>query len=194
MRLQDLIIKNQAILRHREKEYRQNREIPLPQGPGSTSIGTIFDCNRSHFERVLKAYWDKLYVGWNPYKNEGNGCWEVWQRPMHKTPVLRYYDETTGEKIYTAEYKPNDFEHWVADLPFLSYDFIKKLQAMDSWENKNQVADHDYQHALHQQKVDDMEEENIKYVVKNNKQHFRDLLDYVQSGYEPTQFFTKRTK
>lgn len=190
----DQEILNQAILRHREREDRQQRRIPAPRGYGSISVGSIFDCNRKHFERILKAYWDRLYVGWNPLKLDGKGCWEVWQRPMKKTPVLRYYDEITDERIYTMEYRPNDFEHWVADLPYLSYSFIEKLKKMDSWENKNQVADHDYEHAKLQQKADDDEDKHIRNVVKDNKKHFRDLLDYTQSGWNPLDFFTKNIK
>lgn len=189
---QDLLVKNQAILRNKEREFKQKREIKLPQGPGSISVGTIYDCNRNHFERLLKAYWDKLYVGWNPFKSEGLGCWEIWQRPLKKTPVLQYHDEITGDKIYTLEYRSSDYEHWVADLPHLSYAFIEKLKKMDSWENKNQVSDHDYEHAKYQDKLEAQENENIRNVVKDNKKHFRDLLDYVQSGYDPVQFFYRK--
>lgn len=189
---QDQIILNQAIQRHREQEVRQKREIPIPRSFGAMSVGSIYDCNRKHFERALKAYWDKLYIGWNPLKNDGMGCWEVWQRPLRKTPVLRYFDQTTGVKIYTAEYKPNDYEHWVADLPFLTYDFIGKLRKMDSWDNKYQVSEHDDEHERHLERIENLEEENIKYVVKHNKQAFRDLLDYTQEGFNPLQFFNKK--
>lgn len=190
----DSAVKAQAIQRHVEIEARRNVTTDVPRGPGNTSIGSIFDCNRKTFERMLRSYWDRLYVGWNPYKKEGRGCWEIWQTPLRKTTKLAYHNETTGEKIYTTEYRPNDFEHWVADLDYLSYAFIEKLKSMDSWENKNQVADHDYEYERQQQKLEDQEEEHLKYVVKHNKAVFRDLLDYTQSGLNPLDFFTKSTK
>lgn len=189
---QDKITKNQAILRNQEREVRQKRRIDPDRGPGNTSVGSIHDCNRKHFERALRACWDKLYVGWNPYKNEGRGCWEVWQRPSKKTPVLRYHNEVTGEKIYTLDFLPNDFEHWVADLDYLSYDFIGKLKEMDSWENRNLVAQHDQSLEDYNQKQQKKEDDNIKYVVRHNRQQFRDLLDYTQQGFDPLQFFTRK--
>lgn len=189
---QDKIVLNQAILRHKEREARQKREIPIPKGPGWTRTGSVYDCNRKHFERVLKAYWDKLYVGWNPMKNEGNGCWEVWQRPSQKTSKLQYHNEKTGEKIYTLEYQPNDFEHWVADLDYLDYAFVDKLREMDGWENKQHVSGHDSKLEEYNKKLEQNEDEHLKYVVKHNRQVFRDLLDYTQSGFDPLQFFNKK--
>lgn len=187
----DKIILDQAILRHQEREYRQKREISFHNGPGWISVGSVFDCNRKSFERALRDYSDRLYVGWNPFKREGRGCWEVWHRPSQKTPVLRYYDEITGIKIATLEYLPNDFEHWVADLEYLSYDFIGKLRKMDAWENKQLISGQDDLYEEERAKAEKAEDEHIKYVVKHNKQAFRDLLDYTQSGYNPLDFFTK---
>lgn len=189
---QDKLVRDQAVLRNREKENRQKRDLIPPRGDGNTVIGSIHDCSRKGFEKALRAYWDKLYVGWNPYKLEGRGCWEVWQRPLRKTPVLRYYDEETGQKIYTLEYRPNDFEHWVADLEYLSYDFIGKLKQMDSWENKNLVLEHDNKLEEQKQKADQRESNELKYIVRHNKQAFKDLLEYAQAGYDPLQFFTKK--
>lgn len=189
---QDQVIKTQAIQREYEQAERRKREPSFSKGDGNTIVGSIFDCNRAHFERLLKGYWDKLYVGWNPFKNEGRGCWEVWQQPTKKTPVLKYYDESEGTKIYTLEYQPNDFEHWVADLPFLTYKFIEKLRSMDAWENKQQVSDHDHAIERHHQKLEEEETDNIKQIVQNNHQAFRDLLDYTQSGYNPLQFFSRK--
>lgn len=186
----DSVIKDQAILRNQEQQERRKREILLPRGPGNTVTGSIHDCNRKHFERVLKAYWDKLYVGWNPYKNDGIGCWEVWQQPSKKTPVLRYEDDSMS--LWTMEYKPSDYEHWVADIPYLSYSFIYKLKAMDAWENKHLTQQADDQLDEYHEKRQKAEDDNIKYVVKHNKSLFRDLLDYTQQGYDPMQFFTRK--
>lgn len=188
----DRIIRDQAILRNKERENRRGYEINPPRGPGNTSVGSIYDCNRKHFERALKRYWDKLYVGWNPYKNDGIGCWEIWQQPSKKTPVLRYDDGDMA--IWTTEYQPSDFEHWVADLPYLSYDFIGKLREMDAWENKQLAKTNDDKLEDYNTKKQHAEDENIRYVVKHNKQVFKDLLEYTQQGYDPTQFFTRRPK
>ncbi len=188
----DQQIKAQAILRNEEQQARRKKEYTPIRGEGNTVIGSIHDCSRVGFEKALRAYWDKLYVGWNPFKQEGRGCWEVWQRPSKKTPILRYHNEETGEKVYTLEYLPNDFEHWVADLEYLSYDFIGKLRSMDSWTNKNLTLEHDNKYDEARQKADKAEDDNIKYVVRHNKKVFRDLLDYTQAGFDPLQFFTKK--
>lgn len=192
MKRQDQIIKNQAIQREYAQAERREREPKFPQQVGNVSIGSIYDCNRKSFERALKNYWDKLYVGWNPLKRDGLGCWEVWQRPSQKSKILRYEDKATDTKIYTLEYIPNDFEHWVADLEYLSYDFIGKLRAMDSWENRNLISDHDAAYEAHQDKLERDASDNIKQIIKENKQTFRDLLDYVQSGYNPLDFFNRK--
>ncbi len=186
----DTLVREMAIKRELELAERRKRAINLPQGPGNTVTGSIYDCSRTGFESALRAYWDRLFVGWNPYKNAGKGCWEVWQRPSTKTPVLRY--EKADTKIFTLEYVFSDYIHWVADLEYLSYDFIRKLRSMDAWENKNLTQQHDDQYEAHFAKLDKDEDENIKYVVKNNKKVFRDLLDYVQSGYNPLDFFSKK--
>ncbi len=187
---QDRIVKSQAILREQETEFRRKQIRQVPKGPGNTCVGSIFDCNRKSFERMLKGYWDRLYVGWNPFKNEGRGCWEVWSRPSKKTATLEYED-TSGLKFYKLDYKPNDYEHWVADLDYLHYGFIEKLKKMDSWENKQLVSDHDYEYTKYQDKEQQKEDDNIKYVVRHNKQLFKDLLEYTQQGYDPLQFFRR---
>lgn len=190
----DRLVLDQAIKRNKEKEYRTKREWSLPKGPGSTRIGSVFDCNRKSFERLLKDYSDRLYVGWNPFKNGGKGCWEVWHRPSQKTAVLAYYDETTGFKLYTADYQPSDFEHWVADLDYLYYGFIEKLHKMDAWENKQLISGHDDEFEKERERREKQEDEHLKYVVRHNKSVFRDLLDYTQSGINPLDFFTKNLK
>lgn len=187
----DQLIKLQAIQRNREIEFRRKAYHDVPKGLGNTVVGSIHDCNRKGFEKMLRAYWDRLYVGWNPYKREGVGCWEVWARPSKKTPTLAYKD-SSGLKIYTTEYRPNDFEHWVADLDYLSYGFIEKLRKMDAWENKHQASDHEYEYERAYQAAEDKEDDEIEYIVKHNRKAFRDLLDYTKQGYQPLQFFTKK--
>lgn len=188
----DQLVKKQAIQREYEQAARRKREPKFPHGPGHASTGSIYDCNRKSFEKALRSYWDKLYVGWNPYKKDGQGCWEIWQQPSKKSRVLQYHNEETGVKIYTLEFKPNDFEHWVADLDYLSYDFIGKLRSMDAWENKHLIAQHDDEYEAHREKLERDEDDNIRQVVKENKRAFRDLLEYTQAGFNPLDFFTKK--
>lgn len=190
----DRIVRKMALERELALAERRKRPISLPRGPGNTCIGSVHDCSRTGFERALRAYWDKLFVGWNPYKNEGRGCWEVWQYPSKKTAVLRYDDEKTNTKIYTLESVFSDYLHWVADLDYLSYSFIKKLREMDAWENKQLISGHDDKYEEHFQKLEKEEDENIKYVVKHNRTAFKDLLEYTQAGFDPLQFFTKNIK
>lgn len=188
----DKLIRDQAILRNREIEARRKQERTPPQGLGNIITGSVFDCNRKHFERVLRDYSDRLYVGWNPYKKEGQGCWEIWHRPTYKTPVHRL--DYQGVSYYSLEYLPNDFEHWVADLDYLDYTFISRLREMDSWENRQLVSSHDDQAEAFKDKLDRDETEQLKYVVRHNKSAFKDLLDYTQQGFNPLDFFTKNVK
>jgi len=186
----DKLILDQAILRNRETEARRKQESLPPRGLGGVVVGTIFDCNRRHFERVLRDYSDRLYVGWNPFKKDGQGCWEVWHRPTYKTPVYR--GDFEGVAYYSLEYKPNDFEHWVADLDYLDYSFVSKLREMDAWENKQLVSAHDDKYEEHRDTEDRKETEHLRYIVKHNRSLFRDLLDYTQQGYNPLDFFSKK--
>lgn len=133
---------------------------------------------------------DRLYVGWNPFKKDGQGIWEVWYRPSKKTATLeaecKYYS------ISVLEYKPNDFEHWVADLEFLSYDFLNRLREMDMWENKNFIQKMDDRLEEDQEKLNKAEEESIKYAVKHNKKLFSQLKGLAQDGYNPFWFFSDK--
>jgi len=190
MKQADKLVKQQAIKREYDRAARQKREPHFPQGEGHSIVGSIYDCNRAGFERALKSYWSRLYVGWNPFKKDGRGCWEVWQTPSRKTAKIAYKDDNMT--IITSEYESSDFEHWVADLDFLSYDFIKRLREMDGWENKQLIAQHDEKYEQHFIDLEKQEDDNIKYIVKNNKQVFRDLLDYTQSGFNPLDFFNKK--
>lgn len=186
----DRLVTKQAILRHKQTEYRRKQEIRVPNGPGWSVVGSIHDCSRKKFTEMLTKYSNRLYVGWNPIKNNGIGCWEVWHKPSTKTAV--YAGEFNGGKLYATEYKPNDFEHWVADLPYLYYRFIEKLKKMDAWENKDLISCHDDKYDQHQKNIEKSEDDDIRHIVRSNKKAFRDLLDYTQSGFNPLDFFSKK--
>lgn len=159
-------------------------------GPGFITRGSIFDCDRKYFERVLKTYFRELYVGWNPFKNNGAGVWEVWQKPFTKTAVKEA--ECRDYTLFELRDKPNDFEHHVYDLPYLTPTFIDKLREMDTWEQKRffEAAD-DRQDDL-EDKYDKMEEESIKYAVRHHKSLFRKLKQFAQEGYNPFWFFSDK--
>lgn len=186
----DRLVLKQAIERHKAKEVRTNREIPLPQGPGWITVGSIMDCNRKNFERLLKDYSESLYVGWNPLKREGKGCWEVWHRPSKKTAV--YEGEFEGIQMYSLEYKVSDFEHHVYDLDFLHYSFIEKLRRMDMWANKQFIQQMDDRLEEDQDKLDKVEEDSIKYAAKHYKAEFKKMHEAVQGGINPFWFFSDK--
>lgn len=186
----DKLVLDQAILRHKQRELRQKREIPIPRGIGWTSKGSVLDCNRQYFDFLLKQYFSSLYVGWNPMKNEGKGCWEVWQRPSKKVLVLQ--GETDFGPLYTLEYQVSDFEHWVQDLPYLTPTFINRLREMDMWENKQFLDQMDNRMDEDQDKLDREEEDSIKYAVRHNKSLFRKLKGLAEDGYNPLWFFSDK--
>lgn len=148
----------------------------LVHGIGCCVTGSVFDIDRKAFERALKAYWSKLFLGWNPYKNEGRGCWEVWQEPNKRQEL-------------------NDMEHWVADLPYLRWDFIQDLRRMDSWEHRAatgkqlwETMDDNYDE--YDAELTRQEQDSIRYAVRHNKSVFGKLKDLAQDGYNPLWFFS----
>lgn len=166
-------------------------------------MGSIFDCNRSSFERVLRDYSSDLYVGWNPLKNNGLGCWEIWHRPSRKTAVeiigASGFNEPRIEQgkilqdnLHVLEYRPNDFEHHVYDLPFLTYSFVNRLREMDMWETKQFAKKADEKLDDDQDKLDKVEEDNIKYVAKHNKDLFKKMHEAVKGGINPFWFFSDK--
>lgn len=173
---------NRVKLHHKktalEKAVRTKKTLILHTGIGHIVTGSIHDCNRAYFERLLKQYWDRLFLGWNPYKKEGKGCWEVWQEPINK-----------GEL--------HDMEHWVADLEYLTPKFIDELRRMDSWEHKKQtglslVDTMDRKFDDYEDVIQKKEDESIKYAIKHNKKLFRQLKDLAQEGYNPFWFFSDK--
>lgn len=166
-------------------------------GPGFVVRGSLHDCSRVYFERLLKTYFRELYVGWNPFKNNGNGTWEVWQRPLTKTAVIQaecrdYTIWELRDRPTEVNYAVYDMEYHVYDLPYLTPTFIDKLREMDTWENKRFFEDADDQQDELEDKYDRMEEESIKYAVRHHKSLFRKLKQYAQDGYNPFWFFSDK--
>lgn len=190
MNWSDTQVLKQALdkIKHRAAKGRGLPNGWKANGPGHMVKGSLFDCSRNLFERLLKTYFSQLYVGWNPFKNEGQGCWEVWQKPSFKTATKRV--ESKDYTIFTLDYQPNDFEHHVYDLPYLTPKFIDRLREMDMWENKNFAKNLDYQLEEDQQDLDRKEQEDIKYAVRHHKDLFRQLKALAQDGYNPFWFFS----
>lgn len=186
----DNLILKQAIERHKAKEIRTKREIPIPHGPGWATVGSVMDCDRKNFERLLKDYSESLYVGWNPMKRDGRGCWEVWHRPSKKTARVAY--DSSDFAIITTEYVVSDFEHHVYDLDFLHYSFIEKLRRMDMWANRQFIQQMDERLKEDQDKLDRAEEESIKYASKHYKAEFKKMHEAVQAGINPFWFFSDK--
>lgn len=181
MKQNDKLVRDHHVKQALLKAIRTKRPEPdLPHGPGLAVKGSIMDCDRRLFETMLKTYWDRLFVGWNPFKMNGRGCWEVWQRPIAKSEL-------------------NDMEHWVADLPFLRLDFVKELQRMDAWEyEKNHGRtlneDMDESYDKWEEKLEKQEDESIRYAVRHNKSLFGKLKGLAQDGYNPLWFFSDKAQ
>lgn len=164
--------------------------VPVLNGPGHVVKGSIFDCNRATFERAIKAYASNLFVGWNPYKNQEQGCWEVWAMPSKKTPI--YQGSIDGHPFYSLETVPNDFEHHVYDLQYLTLDFVGKLREMDMWANRHYLDQMDQYIDDYEQELDEKLAADIKYTVKHNKSVFRKLKQFALDGLNPLWFFSDR--
>lgn len=175
MRNPDELVKRRHRIDAFDKAERTQKEPVLHRGPGHTCKGSIFDCNRKVFERALTNYWERLFVGWNPYKKEGRGCWEVWQKPIK------------GREL-------NNFEHWVADLDFLDLNFINRLREMDAWENKQLVGEMDDASEAFYEKAEREEAENYRYIARHHKKLFAELKEHVASGLNPFWFFSDKKK
>lgn len=188
----DKQVLSQARKKLHDKICKSGRPPPgwAVNGPGHTAKGSMYDCNRGYFERVLKSYYSELYLGWNPYKNYGHGVWEVWQKPVRQTKV--YQGRIDGVPLYSFISEPNDMEHHVYDLPFLTISFISKLKEMDSWEQKRFFEEADDKQDDQEAKEDKIFDESIKYAVRHNKSAFRQLKQLAQDGYNPFWFFSDK--
>lgn len=160
------------------KAFRTKREPKLHTGIGHIVTGSMYDCNRSYFERLLSNYWDRLFLGWNPFKKEGLGCWEVWQRPIRQRDL-------------------NDMEHWVADIDYLTPKFIDELRRMDAWQHKKDsgyslAEDMDREATDWEIDIEKKEDESIKYAIRHNKSLFGKLKSLAQDGYNPLWFFSDK--
>lgn len=180
MNKNDKIVRDHHVKQALLKAIRTQRECTLPHGLGNIRVGSLFDCNRQDFEKLLTSYWDRLFVGWNPFKAEGRGCWQVWQRPIAKAEL-------------------NDMEHWVADIPYLTPKFITRLKEMDSWEHRAKtglslVESADRKNDEWTELAEKKEDELIHNAVKDHKSQFNKLKGLAQDGYNPFWFLSDKAQ
>lgn len=169
---------------NRVRRIEEERKIQFPLVRKSVSVGSIYDCSRKTFEQALKDKDPDLYVGWNPWGNDGHGHWEIWINPTKKTPV--YKGEFEGCKIYALEYVDNGFSHLITTLPFLDLNRIADLQRMDKF--YAQKVDDAYVEEL--DRKEQARTQQIREYLRDHKSEMRDFKEYVRSGYDPSAFFT----
>lgn len=159
----------------------------IETGPtGSVVKGSIWDCSMKAFQRAIKAYDSKLYVKWNPKKNNGYGMWELWREPNDKTWVE--VGELNGEKILAPIFITKSLVHHVLDMPFLTTNVVSRLREMDAWENKNFAKQLDEQVDAHEEKVRRQRDEERRAYIREERKYLKEFKELVQSGYNPFWF------
>lgn len=171
-------------------EERYKRDINPPQGLGNSVKGSVFDCNRKSFERLLKEEDPNLFLVWNPTKNSGFGCWQIWINPLQKSLVHKADYE--GNSISSIEYRFIPVEHHIMDLPVLDYSVIEKLKK--SRVTVEDIMYQDYEARRKLQKEKDSYLDDRKHAIKQTKQYWKAFKDHVQSGYNPMWFFDQHRK
>lgn len=171
-------------------EERYNRPVPVKKGQGLVVKGTVFDVNRKNFERALKDLDPELFVVWNPYRKEGVGCWQIWIKPLTKTPVYQTTHE--GNEIHSLEYKYIPVEHHIMDLDTLNYDVIEKLRKMRV--TVQDIENADYEARRKQVKEEEQYLQERKYAVRHTREIWKAFHEYVKSGYNPMWFFDQNRK
>jgi hypothetical protein len=183
----DQLVKQQFLNKVRQTETRRKHPVKIHIGEGSLCKGSVMDCSHKTFSEALHFYDKRLYYGWNPYKREGRGVWEVWYEPSYLTAVQD--NNLEGYPFFQLVRIANDFEHHVKDLEFLNLDFIRQLGEMDMWKNKSFAKDLDEKIDTHEKKLEKELSESIKYTVKHNKKEFGQLKELAEHGYNPFWFF-----
>ncbi len=150
---------------------------------GKVIEGHVLDVNRKQFERKLREYDNQLYVKWNPRKCRGYGCYEVRRRPNEKSRIS--YGTYQGVTFTELKYIENDFSSHIMDVPYLNYAILVKLQKIDTWKNKNWVADMEYEEAKYQAEQEEKQRKELLYNMMQYKSAFRDFKALVLSGENP---------
>lgn len=158
-------------------------------GPtGNIVKGSVLDCNRKTFARVLRDYDDLLYFKWNPKKNKGNGVWEIRRRPATKSliDVVPMGDNQYMCRIEAVEY---NHIHHVMDAPVLDYKILSKLQAMDLFKYNQAYFVDMAEKRLDQYKQEEMSKtrQEMLYHAKQYRSSINDLRERILSGMDPSE-------
>jgi hypothetical protein len=152
---------------------------------GKIITGHVLDVAVAPLERALKDYDKLLYVKWNPRKMRGWGMWEIRRRPENKSIVD--VAEFKGMSIVRLEYDELEIINHVLDVPYLNYDVITKLQAMDRWNDKYWAANLDYNEAVHRDEGERKNRKELIYGMKQYKKEIREFKEAVLSGHNPAE-------
>ena len=106
--------------------------------------------------------------------------WELRIRPTHKVHIPHgVYD---GMKLYTVDYKENQFENHIKDFETLNYSIL-------GWLNKHDTHQHyDYAEKLDQDIVDfkkkvvKVQTQDKKDYMREHKKYFKHLQEEALSG------------
>ena len=156
---------------------------------GKIIEGSVLDCRRGPIEAALKRYDSQLYLKWNPKKKDGQGCWEVRRRPTRMMAVFEgFIPDAEGKHtiaLYVMEHVESAMVHHILDADVLDWRIPERIKEMDTWGNKNWVADmeHKGEQWLVEQEKKNLEE--FKYSVKQHKREFSEWADLVARGQNP---------
>lgn len=157
-------------------------------GPtGRISTGHVLDVARAPLQRMLSDYDNQLYVKWNGRKLGGWGCWELRRRPNKKS--IKDVIEHEGSSFVVVDYVENDFESHILDLPYLNYEVMLRLKAMDTWsENLAYYVDRlESAERTHQEEQKLKNYAEMRYHARQEMKAIRDYREAIRSGMNPAE-------
>ena len=164
-------------------------------GPtGALIKGDVLDVNVRTLERLVKSYDDLLYFKWNPKKRFGMGVWELRRRPAHKSVTQTLC--LNGQTYHVLDYKEQDLENHVWDLPHLGYDLLQRLKEADQFLMCNYEVGKELRVSRHNdymmKKARQVKEEakakaraDMMYNLKQDKGIIKDFQEKLLSGVDP---------
>lgn len=164
-------------------------------GPtGNLIQGDVLDVSLRPLEELVQHYDPQLYFRWNPSKNHGYGIWELRRRPEKKTVISSVVYK--GNTYCTIDYKENEWEHLVWDLPFLDYSLVARLIEGDQWAMSNYDSSRILRLQQYLKKMDETSQlkkqqqlqkvrDEMLYKLKQDKSILNDFKDRIASGLNP---------
>ena len=169
--------------------------MKIEVGPtGSTVQGDVLDVNVQTLERYVKEIDSQLYFKWNPKKLLGYGTWELRRKPAAKSIIEKVTYK--GETYCLLDYKENNWENHIWDLPRLDYSLLDRLRAADQWSQSNYDPDRPIRLSRHNQAMINREFEvkdeakakaraDMVYQLLQDKALIKRFKDDVKSGANP---------